>query len=114
MLIRNTCCLQRGNVTSFRGYLRQPVVLPEEDRFYSLSFGFLKGFLLGKPCLLKGTGEGHLISGYGFPRKNPFLRKLKLNDYRPMDTSTLHAILHAQIDLLLGEQRDAVNNHENL
>ena len=33
MLIRNTCCLQRGNVTSFRGYLRHPVVLPEEDRF---------------------------------------------------------------------------------
>ena len=31
-----------------------------------------------------------------------------------MDTSTLHAILHAQINLLLGEQRDAVNNHENL
>ena len=31
-----------------------------------------------------------------------------------MDTSTLHAILQAQIDLLLGEQRDAVNNHENL
>ena len=31
-----------------------------------------------------------------------------------MDTSTLHAILYAQIDLLLGEQRDAVNNHENL
>ena len=31
-----------------------------------------------------------------------------------MGTSTLHAILHAQIDLLLGEQRDAVNNHENL
>ena len=29
-----------------------------------------------------------------------------------MDTSTLHSILHAQIDLLLGEQRDAVNNHE--
>ena len=26
-----------------------------------------------------------------------------------MDTSTLHAILHAQIDLLLGEQRDAEN-----
>ena len=25
-------------------------------------------------------GDGHLISGYGFPRKNPFLRKLKLND----------------------------------
>ena len=25
-----------------------------------------------------------------------------------MDTSTFHAILHAQIDLLLGEQRDAV------
>ena len=31
-----------------------------------------------------------------------------------MDTSTLDAILHAQIDLRLGEQRDAVNNHENL
>ena len=31
-----------------------------------------------------------------------------------MDTSTLHAILHAQIDLFLGEQRDAVTNHENL
>ena len=31
-----------------------------------------------------------------------------------MDTSTLDAILHAQIDLLLEEQRDAVNNHENL
>ena len=31
-----------------------------------------------------------------------------------MDTSTLHAILQAQIDFLLGEQRDAVNNHENL
>ena len=31
-----------------------------------------------------------------------------------MDTGTLHAILHAQIDLLLGEQRDAVYNHENL
>ena len=31
-----------------------------------------------------------------------------------MDTSTLHPILHAQIDLLLGEQRDAINNHENL
>ena len=30
-----------------------------------------------------------------------------------MDTSTLHAILHVQIDLLLGEQRDAVNNHGN-
>ena len=29
-----------------------------------------------------------------------------------MDTSTLHAILHAQIELL-GEPRDAVNNHEN-
>ena len=37
-----------------------------------------------------------------------------LNDKRPMDTSTLHAILHAQIDLLLGEQGDAVNNHGNL
>ena len=23
--------------------------------------------------------EGQLISGYGFPRKNPFLRKLKLS-----------------------------------
>ena len=33
MLIGNTCCLQRGNVTSFRGYLRHPVVLPEKDRF---------------------------------------------------------------------------------
>ena len=30
-----------------------------------------------------------------------------------MDSSTLHTILHAQIDLLLGKQRDAVNNHEN-
>ena len=33
MLIRNTCCLQRGNVTGFRGYLRHPVVHPEEERF---------------------------------------------------------------------------------
>ena len=33
MLLKNTLCLQRGNVTSFRGYLRHPVVLPEEDRF---------------------------------------------------------------------------------
>ena len=31
-----------------------------------------------------------------------------------MDTSTLHAILHAQINLLLGEQRYAVNKYENL
>ena len=31
-----------------------------------------------------------------------------------MDTSTLHAILHAQINILLGEQRYAVHNHENL
>ena len=48
---------------------------------YSLSFGFLKkaSFLENRVCK-KGTGEGHLISGYGFPRKNPFLRKLKLND----------------------------------
>ena len=30
-----------------------------------------------------------------------------------MDTNTFHAILHAHI-YLLGEQRDAVNNHENL
>ena len=28
-------------------------------------------------------------------------------------SSTLHAILYAQIDLLLGEQRYAVNNHKN-
>ena len=26
MLIRNTCCLQKGNVTSFRGYLGHPVI----------------------------------------------------------------------------------------
>ena len=30
-----------------------------------------------------------------------------------MDTNTFHAILQAQNDLLLGEQRYAVNNHEN-
>ena len=36
ILIRNTFCLQRGNVTSFRGYLQHPVVLPEEDRFARL------------------------------------------------------------------------------
>ena len=33
ILLRNTFCLQRGNVKSFRGYLRHPVVLPEGDRF---------------------------------------------------------------------------------
>ena len=33
ILLRNIFCLQRGNVASFRGYLRHPGVLPEEDRF---------------------------------------------------------------------------------
>ena len=33
ILLRNTFCLQRGNVTSFRGYLWHPAILPEEDRF---------------------------------------------------------------------------------
>ena len=31
-----------------------------------------------------------------------------------MDTNTLHAILHAQIDLFLGEQQDAVNKPRKL
>ena len=32
ILIRNTCCLQKGNVINFRGCLWHTVVLPEEDR----------------------------------------------------------------------------------
>ena len=39
--------------------------------------------------------------------------KLKFNQFRPTDTNTFHAILHAKIDLPLGEQRYAKNNHEN-
>ena len=58
---------------------------------------------------VKRTGEGHLISGYGFPRKDLFCFKTTAQLVKTMDTSTLHAILHAQIDLLLGEQRYAVN-----
>ena len=42
--------------------------------------GFLKKRLPSWKTVFvkKRTGEGHLISGYGFPRKNPFLRKLKI------------------------------------
>ena len=38
--------------------------------------------------------------------------KLKFSQFRPMATNTFQAILYAQIDLLLGEQRYAKNNHE--
>ena len=36
--------------------------------------------------------------------------KLKFNQFRPMNIKTFHAILHAQIELLLGPQRYANNN----
>ena len=39
--------------------------------------------------------------------------KLKFNQFRPMNTNTFHAILHAQISLLLGKQRYSKNNYEN-
>ena len=49
-----------------------------------------------------------------FFQEGSFLEiKLKLNQFRPMDTNTFHTILHAQVDLPLGEQRYAKNNHEN-
>ena len=73
-----------------------------------------KGFFLGKPYPEIRWPSPDPFYKHGFPRRKPFFRKPKLNEQSPMDTSTLHAILHAQIDLLLGEQRDAVNNHENL
>ena len=38
--------------------------------------------------------------------------RLNVNQFRPMDANTFHAILHVQIDLLLGEQRYANNNHK--
>ena len=40
---------------------------------------------------------------YGFPRRMFLEIKLKFSQFRPMDTNTFHA----QIDLLLGEQRYA-------
>ena len=48
-----------------------------------------------------------------FSKKESFLRKLKLSYLKPMDTSTLHAILHAQINLFLGEKRYAVKMLSN-
>ena len=38
--------------------------------------------------------------------------KLNFSKFRPMDTNTFHAILHAQIELF-GDQRYAKNIHEN-
>ena len=84
MLIRNTCCLQRGNVTSFRGYLRHPVVLPEKIDLrmqitckvlvsiglYSLSFGSLKkaSFLENRVCK-KGQVKVTLFPGIVFQER---------------------------------------------
>ena len=45
-----------------------------EEENTAISF-LKKSFLLGnrvRKKKKKQTGEGHLISGYGFPRKNPF------------------------------------------
>ena len=36
---------------------------------------------------------------------------LKFNQFRPIDTNTFHAFLHAQIDFLLGEQRYAKTHY---
>ena len=82
---------------------------------YSLSFDFLKKRLPSwKTVFVKRDRWGSPYFRVWFSKKESFFEETKAHWLKPMDTSTLHAILHAQIDILLGEQRDAVNNHENL